>query len=220
MRKITRVGLDAIESYFKMPFKNVINILHLQRKETILSLSQRCKISRDTFQRNAKRLNLKLRNPNEARAIVIENGKCSKENHWAFGLRKNKSDWALMHSLRMKKNNPTKNKLNLIKANEKHAERFKNNPTFSERKTYLILKRLNVNFEEQKTFDKYIIDFFITDFNICLEIGSDKRGKERLKKMEIRTLRLNKLGYKVLFVANRQVCLEYIHDILVANDVI
>jgi len=220
MRKITRAGLDAIESYFKMPFKDVINILHLQRKETILSLSERCGISRDTFQKNSKRLNLKLRNPKEARAIVIENGKCSKENHWAFGLRKNKSDWALMHSLRMKKNNPTKNKLNLIKANTKHAERFKNNPTASERKTYLILKRLNINFEEQKLFDKYIIDFFITDFNICLEISSDKKIKNKKKRIKIRTLRLNELGYKVIYIWNRQVCLEYIHDILVANDVI
>lgn len=212
---------DKIEYFFNMSFELVIKKLHIEDKITILELSNRSGISRDSFQRLSKKYGLKIRSPKEARSIVIEKGVCSKENHWAWGLRKENSNWAKMHSERMKKYNPSFDK----EINKKTAITFSKTLTKrasdSEKLAYKILSDLNIDFEFQKPIDKYIIDFFLNEKQICLEIDSSSKWcDEKKRRAEKRDINLLNLGYKTIRINKKHLSLEFMHDILATNNVI
>ena len=116
--------LEKIELYFKMPFVDVINKLHLKQKRSLLSLSQESGIGRDAFQKQCENLGLNLRGRKEARSLSVLRG----EDHWAYGLTKENSKLYARHSDRMKKNNPSKDKNTRSKISKSIAERFKSNP--------------------------------------------------------------------------------------------
>lgn len=215
------LGLKAIESYFNMSFSDVINKLHLEEKITILELSRRCGISRDTFQKQAKKHGLKVRNPKEARQIVSEKGICSKENHWAWGLTKENSAWARIVSENMKRINPS-NDFNIrCKMSNSLSKLYKNNPLPQEKMAANFLDKLCVKYEFQKPVDTFIIDFFLLDSNICLEVDStDKWGRERNEMARKRDEKILALGFKTIRLNKKYLSLEFMHDVLAANDVI
>jgi len=214
-------GLDKIEKYFNMSFANVINLLHLKDRITILELSNRCGVSRDTFQRQAKKLGLKLRNPKEARKIVQESGKVSGENHWAFGLRKENSSFAKMHSERMKLKNPVFKRSIRNKMSKSVAKYFSENPYPQELLTMKYLDELNVRYIFQFPIERYVIDFFLIDFNVCLEIDSTgKWGLEKKKRSKIRDKFLLKKGFKTLRIDKRYLNLNFIRNVLKTNNII
>jgi len=193
-------GLDKIEKHFNMPFSDVITTLHWRDKRSIKSLSDECGISRDTFQRNAKKYGLDLRKAKEACGLTKNKGK----DHWAYGLTKENSEWAKNHSDRMVAKNPSQNKRAMEKRAITSAQTLKDKKLPQEIAFAKILKELNIDFEEQTPFGPYNADFFIKDLNLVIEIDStNKWGKERRSKAAIRddillcehgieTLRINK----------------------------
>lgn len=214
-------GLIAIEKYFKMSFVDVINKLHIEKEMTILELSNLCGISRDTFQRQVKKHGLKIRNPKEARAILIRDGVCSRENHWAWGLRKETSAWARMHSTRMKRNNPSFDKNIRIHLAKKYSEIFINNPRPQEVLASQFLNELNIEYEFQKPIDVFIVDFFLIKSQVCLEIDSTRKwGKEQYERANKRDKIIENLGYKTVRINKAHLSLEFMHDVLSANNII
>ena len=211
-------AIERIEYFFKMKFKDVISDLHWKEKRSIKSLSDECKVSRDSFQKLAKKHNLDLRSIQEATKLTKNKGK----DHWAFGLRKDNSDWAKSHSDRMKKNNPMKNFSTREKRAVNCVEHLRKMDLPQEKLFAKILKSLNVSFEAQKPVGPYNCDFFLSDIGLCIEIdssnkwGVDKK-KKALKRDEymlskgVTTLRINKnkLGDKKLII-----------NILKANNII
>lgn len=189
-------GLDAIESHFKMNFEEVIRILHWENKTSLFRLSNECGISRDTFQRHAKYFNLKLMNSRDAAlSSPFKKGK----DHWAFGLRKENSKWAKAHSVRMKKENPCSNIDIMNKKQDTTASTYRKNPLAQEKLFAKFLKNRNVKYDDQYRIGPYIIDFFIPNLNLCIEIDSTfKWGKERKISASIKDEYLTKLGFKIL----------------------
>lgn len=189
-------GLKAIEEYFEMNFSDVIQKLHLDNKRSIKSLSDECGVSRDTFQRQAKNLGLKLRNIQDATKLNKNKG----HNHWAFGKTKANSEWAIAHSDRMIKNNPMHN----VESKEKRAKTFSKTlaseivlPQEVQFKSGLRSKR--VEFIFQYPIGPYVIDFYIPSKNLCIEIDStDKWGKDRRLKAKIKDSYLKKNGFSIL----------------------
>jgi very-short-patch-repair endonuclease len=216
---VNRPGLQVIEAYFNMPFKDVINELHWKNGQSIKCLSDQCGISRDTFQRNAKRLKLKLRSHQKAIELDVPNR--SGDKHWAYGLTKENSEWAKMHSDRMKINNPCRNPEILRKKQESTAEKYRNNMLPQEMSFADILNNHNVFHLPQYVIGSYIIDFYIPRLNLCIEIDSTyKWGNDRkiaaqkkddylIKERSFNVLRINK-DFKI----------DRILNILKANNII
>lgn len=193
MRKIHRPGLDAIERFFGMSFADVINVLHHEQKKSINWLSIQCGISRDTFQKQAKRLGLDLRPITESNKLTPNKGK----RHWAYGLRKETDPWAKMHSERMKANNPTKSRLVRSKVARGLAHKLSQKALPQELTFKKILEQNGIRFEMQKPFESFVLDFYLPDYNICLEIDSTyKWGNERKKHAEKRDMFL--LGHGII----------------------
>ena len=169
--------------------------MHWKEKKSIKSLSDSCGISRDTFDKNAKTLDIKLRSIKDAAKITNNRGK----KHWAFGLRKENSTWAKKHSVRMKKNNPCSNPETLRKKQETTANTYRKNPLEQEKIFGKILRNHNIKYEDQHPIGAYIIDFFIPNLNLCIEIDSTfKWGTERRRSASIKDEYLTKLGFKIL----------------------
>lgn len=211
--------LKQIEQFFNMSFIDIINRLHWEKGYSIKSLSDKCCVSRDTFMRHSKRLGLKLRNIKEATKLTNNKGK----NHWACGLRKENSNWANAHSERMKKNNPMAlndncRKVALTKSKTYKRKLYPQEVLFEK---YLI-KYCLLRYESQKPIDRYIIDFFISSLNLCIEIDSTaKWGKERRLKADLKDHFLKSKGYKILRIDKRLLdCELIIYDILKTNNII
>lgn len=205
-------GLNSIEAFFKLPFNEVIDKLHWEQKLSIKKLSSLCGISRDTFQRQAKNHNLKLRNIKEATALTANKG----EKHWAFGIKRPDC------SIRMKEKNPSFNNNNLIKAAKRKSLYFKDNLLPQEIIFSNILDKHNVIYETQYPINRYIIDFFIPAINLCIEIDStSKWGKTRRSNAFIKDTLLNKLGFNVLRINKLKLTdILFITNILQTNNVI
>lgn len=217
---VRRPALEKIEKHFNMPFPNVINDLHWKKGLSIKRLSSECGVSRDTFDKNAKRLNLKLRKHRDS--IILDIPNRAGKNHWAYGKRKDNSEWCRMHSDRMKKDNPCSNGDILRKKQESTAIIYRNNMLPQEKAFAQILDKYSVKHEAQYVIDSYIIDFFIPSLNLCLEIDStDKWGKERRKAAQKKDLFLSKKGYLILRINKRHLKdKDHILNVLKTNNVI
>lgn len=215
---MNRPGLDKIESYFGMELKTILEELHWKQQRSIKSLSDECKVSRDTFQKQAARLNLPLRNIVDATRLTKNKGK----NHWAYGLRKETSAWAKAHSDRMKTNNPAKD----IKVREKMSKSL--SKTFLDKllpqeiKFAEILKKHDIPFVMQVAFGSYILDFLIRDIDLCIEIDStSKWGEEKHIAAKKRDDVLMSKGIKTLRINKNKLDDElFINNILKSNDLI
>lgn len=100
----------------------------------------------------------------------------------------------------------------LIKVGNSNAKRLRANATKWERIIYRYLKELGIHFKFQDPIVirkkyLYIMDFFIPDTNICIEIDSKQHhtSKEDVKKDRIRTRRLKSEGIFVIRLWNSHV---------------
>jgi very-short-patch-repair endonuclease len=212
-------GLNKLESFFKMTFKQVIDELHWRDGKSVKWISDQCGISRDTIQRQAKNHGLKLRDLPSAAMLTPNKG----NKHWAYGLNKENSDWAKMHSDRMKADNA------MLKsgAAEKRAKTIsltlKKRDLPQEAAFSKILSEYGVLFEEQRPFGAYNADFFIQKNNCIIEIDSTskwtiekkmnakKRDRYIFKKFGVKTIRINK---------SKLLDRSFINDILKAHNII
>lgn len=209
--------LEKIELYFKMPFADVINKLHLEQKRSLLSLSQESGVGRDAFQKQCEKLGLNLRGIKEARDLSALRG----ENHWAHGLTKETHEMYARHSDRMNKNNPSKNKKTRSKMSKSIAKHFKSNPLPQEIEFEKYLKTFNLKYVFQHPVEQYIADFFLPDFNIVLEVDSTyKWGKDRKNEAEKRDLILLTKGIKTIRFNKALLTREYIFNILKTNNIV
>jgi len=211
-------AIEKIEKFFNMSFEKIISDLHWKDGLSIFELSSRCGFSRDCFQKEAKRLNLKLMNRHESALRKYEHHK-----HWAIGLTKENSRFGKMHSLRMKKNNPSFNEETRNKMSKSLANKFKENLLPQEILFKDILDRhCNLKYEIQYPIKQYIIDFFIPSLNLCIEIDStDKWGNDRKEKAIEKDNNLKYLGFNILRINKRHLENElYIVDILNSNNII
>jgi very-short-patch-repair endonuclease len=196
---------ETIEKHFNMNFIDVINILHWKNRKSIKSLSVECGISRDTFSKLAFKYNLKLRTIQEACKLTPTKG----EKHWSWGKKRPEC------SERMKLNNPSFNIDTLTKMAVSKSKHLLKNPLPAELLTISILEKLNVVFEFQKPINRYVIDFFIPLFNLCLEVESnDKWDTTKKKRAAIKKNNLERLGYNVFNMPRVKISDEYILNIL------
>lgn len=209
---------DKIEKYFKMPFEMVIKELHLKQKISLNELSKRCEINRNSITSIAKKNGLKTRSVKEATRLTKNKG----ENHWAYGKTKENCKAFKKHSDRMKQKNPSYNLEMLTKSAVKRAETFRKNPWPQEVMFENILKEHKVEYIFQYPIKSFIIDFFIEDISLCIEIDSVwKWGKIRRSHAEKKDKILKSLGYNVLRIDKRLLKdKKNILDILKANNVI
>lgn len=201
-----------------MPFDKIISELHWKDGLSIFELSKRSGFSRDCFQKEAKKLNLKLMNRHEAALRKYDHHK-----HWATGLNKENSEFGKMHSLRMKNNNPSFNPKIREKMSKTLSDNFKKKlwPQEIKFKEYLD-KYCKYKYETQVPIKQYIIDFFIPDLNLCIEIDStDKWGKDRFIAATTKDRILMDLKFRVLRINKRYLSNElYIVDILNSYNII
>ncbi len=211
-------AIDKIEQFFNMPFDKIISELHWKYGLSIFELSKRSGFSRDCFQKEAKKLNLKLMNRHEAALRKYDH-----HTHWATGLNKENSEFGKMHSLRMKNNNPSFNPKIREKMSKTLSDNFKKKlwPQEIKFKEYLD-KYCKYKYETQVPIKQYIIDFFIPDLNLCIEIDStDKWGKDRFIAATTKDRILMYLKFRVLRINKRYLSNElYIVDILNSYNII
>jgi len=99
----------------------------------------------------------------------------------------------------------------LIQKGKEYSNLLKKNATIWENKFFKILKNLGYNFKFQvpviyKQTNLYIIDFLLTDSNIFIELdGKHHYTKENIKKDNLRTKRLKKLGFTPIRFSNKQI---------------
>lgn len=211
--------IKKAEQFFGMPFSEIINVLHLKEKISLNELSKRSGISRQSLAYSAKRLGLKIRSVQEATKLTPNKG----DKHFAYGKRKEFDSFAKMHSDRMKKNNPIKNKISQEKRAKSMSRSLIKMNLPQENKFSEILNLNEVEYERQSAFGPYNLDFYLPSFNLAIEIDStSKWGKKRkvaAKKRDsymltvhgIKTLRINK---DMLYDS------EFIINILKTNDII
>lgn len=204
--------IEKVEKYFKIPFADVINILHIKEKRPMIELATMCNVSRIAMSDNAKKLGLKTMSPKEA-ALVKRGGKG--EDHWAYGIKRPEQ------SIRMKKNNPSKDNKTLIKMAISKANFLKENPLLAEELCSDLLEKHNVDFIFQYPINRYVIDFFIPSANLCIEIESmDKWGKYKRQRAATKRAFLENLGYSVENVARKKLSNNLIINILNTYNII
>lgn len=209
--------LEKIELYFKMPFEKVISELHIKEKQSLLSLSNASGVGRDAFQKRCKELGLSLRGIKDARGLSALSGK----DHWAFGLTKDTHEMYAKHSVRMKKNNPANNKKLRAKMSISLANTFRSRPLPQELIFKNILDDIGIRYIFQHPTEQYVIDFFLPDFALALEVDStNKWGIDRRKNAAKRDKRLAKLGIKTLRFNKTKLDRNSICNILKANNVV
>lgn len=75
---------------------------------------------------------------------------------------------------------------------------------------YDFLKQLPITIHRQKTIGNYIVDFYVAEKRIAIEIdGEEHFSEERMKKDSLRTAELNKLGIRVIRYTNRDVTADF-----------
>ena len=209
--------IEKIEKHFGMTFVDVIKKLHLRDKRSLLSLSQESGVGRDAFQKQCEKIGLKLRGVAEARSLSAQRG----EEHWAWGLTKETHPMYRRHSQRMLTKNPSKDKKTREKMSIRMAEHFKKNPWPQEIEFEKYLKKTGLEFIRQHPIKSFVIDFFIPELMLALEVDSKmKWGKERQEHANRRDRALARIGIKTLRFDKRKLSMLYILDILKANNVI
>src|SRR5262245_50705400 len=104
--------------------------------------------------------------------------------------------------------------------NLKYVRELRNNPTEAERKLWYFLRRKqfsNVKFRRKFPIDAYIVDFVSFKAKLIIEAdGGDHNLPENIEYDKIRTIKLEKLGFKVLRFWNH----EILHDIEIVLETI
>lgn len=187
---------NRIEHKFKIPAAELIKRMHILEGLSVLKISQTLGVSRDFIYTHAKRAGLKLRSHRDA-ALKKEGGKG--EAHWAYGLRKENSKWAKMHSVRMKKKNPMKDPDVIKQITITRAKTYRDKLWPQEQEFKNILDAYKVSYLSQHPIGPYTIDFFIPDNKLCIEIDTtNKWGKERREHATKKDLFLYRQSYDVL----------------------
>lgn len=209
--------LERLEKYFNMPFDKIISDLHWKDGLSILELSNRSGVSRDSIYKLAKKFDLLLKTATQSAM-----DKYRHHDHWAKGLTKEKSGWARMHSRRMKKKNPMYLDNIALKRSETMQDVFSKNLLPQEIEFKNILDKFLIKYEVQKSIDRYNIDFFIPSLSLCIEIDStSKWGRVRRSAAEKKDVVLSSLGFKILRInKNKLSDLSFINNILKANNII
>lgn len=209
---------ERLEQFFKIPFEEIINDLHLKQNISLNGLFKRSGVSRQAITILAKRSGLRIRSIQEATALTKNKG----SNHWAFGKTKETCIHMKNKSELMIKKNPSFDENVLEKAAIKKSKAYARAPFPQETVFLEILESFKVKFIFQYPIKRYIIDFFIPSQNLCVEIDStEKWGKERRGKAAVKDKLLRGLGYKVLRIDKRLLCNTLvITDILQTNNII
>ena len=209
---------DKIEKYFGMTIEEIIFKKHLDEKISLNDLSKECGVIRQSFTNIAKKLGLEIRSVKEATRLTRNKG----ENHFNFGNTKLNNEYCLAASNRMKTKNPTKNVENLTKAAATRSEYFKTKPWPPEIVFIKILNGYKVEYIFQHPIRQYIIDFFIPEKNICVEIDSTKHwGLDRREAAKIKDKILFDLGFKVVRICKSKLTdLNFIADTLKSQNII
>lgn len=161
-----------LEKLYNMSFEKVISEIHIKNGKPISQISKECLVSRKAITNLCKRHGLKQMSSSEAAFLKYKNGYI----HHNTG-KKNPKQSELMT-----KNNPIKNEASAIKRAISMKQALEKMALPQEKKFQEILDELKIKYEYQKPINKYNIDFFITNKNICIEIDSTK--KLSLKKKE------------------------------------
>lgn len=214
-RVMTR--LEKIEKFFKMPFEEVISKLHIEQKISLLSLSKQSNVGRDAFQKECEKRGLKLRGIKEARYLSAQRG----ADHWAYGLTKHTHEMYSKHSERMLKNNPIHDKAIREKQLKSLSKAFAKNPLPQEVVFEKYLKSFNLKYVFQHPISGYIIDFFLPEYNVALEVDSTSKWCRSKKEMaRLRDEKLLSIGVKTLRFNKDKLSIERITDILNANNIV
>lgn len=113
-----------------------------------------------------------------------------------------------------KKQDPEKLKEFLLNQGKIFAKELKEKATEWEKILYKILKDLNYKFKFQvpvvvpvgKSYKLYILDFLLTDYNLVIEAdGKFHNNPENRKKDNLRTKHLQKQGFHILRLSNKQI---------------
>ena len=91
--------------------------------------------------------------------------------------------------------------------NIEFAKKLRKEMTPWERKLwYCFLKQYPVRFQRQKAIDQYIVDFYCAKAALIIELdGSGHYDPEAQRKDEIRTIKLEKYGFKIIRFCNTDI---------------
>lgn len=209
---------DRIEADFNKSFPELINEKVWAEGKSLVAIAKELNTTRQTITNICSRLGIKLRSHKDTMNIVAGRG----EKHWAYGMRKETSSFAKMHSDRMKTNNPMKSKeVRKLRARTT-SDILKGRDLWQERDFRDLIESTDEAFIEQHPIGPYNIDFFVPRLKLCIEIDSSWKWSylKRVKAFE-RDAYLKKLGYWTVrinkkWLSNKSLVL----DILRAYDIV
>lgn len=206
------------EKYFGISFEEIVLVKHLKEKISLNELSKLCGVTRQSLANIAKRLGLKTRSIKESNVLTKNKG----ENHFNFGKTKENDEHCKRSSDRMKNKNPIRNPDTRAKASASLAEYFKKNPLKQEAAFSRILKSRDIDFAFQYPIGPYVVDFFIPEKNLCIEIDScDKWDAKKRRRADLKDIELNNKGFTVVRINRHKVSKkDIILDILKSNNII
>lgn len=188
---------EELEAFFKMPIEDVIQKLHWEQNLSINELSKRSGIIRQSIMHICKVRGLKIRDVRAATGLTKNKG----ENHWAFGLRKDKDPRIKVHSERMKDKNPALDPKTREKMSKSISETFRKDPWPQEVAFAKFLEVIGVRFLDQYVIGPFIIDFFVPSLNLCIEVDTRRHwGHHKRFKSKEKDEYLAALGFGVLRV--------------------
>jgi very-short-patch-repair endonuclease len=207
-----------IEAHFKKPLARIISENHWRDKTPILSLAKNAGVVRQSLMHLCKVEGLKLRDHKES--ISIRDTR--REKHWAWGRTKKDCRAYALASRRLKNKNPMHDEKLAAKIAESKAVTYRRKLWPQEERFLEIISKKKIGFEMQKPIGRYIIDFFIPDLQLCIEIDStSKWGGTRWKNSKIKDAWLRSQNFKILRIDKRRLTdLAFIDDILAANNIV
>ena len=99
---------------------------------------------------------------------------------------------------------------------KEYADKNKQFPTEAESLLWrnIRARRLNAKFNRQHIIGDYIVDFVCIEKKLVIEVdGGFHSEYEQIEKDELRTARLNRMGFSVIRFSNEEV-LENIHEVI------
>lgn len=209
---------ERLENFFRMPLASIIDGPHWRDGVSINELGKRAGVTRQAIIHMCKVAGIRVRSVKEATGLTKNKG----ERHWAWGKTKETHPTFAVHSRRMKRRNPCKDEATMEKLAIIRSKQFKKKPLTQESQFARILRTEQVSFVFQEPIGRYIIDFFIPEKELCIEIDNIRGwSKERYRRTKVRDRYLGRRGFRVVridksLLANRAAVLE----ILRTNDLI
>ena len=99
---------------------------------------------------------------------------------------------------------------------KEYADKNKQFPTEAESLLWrnIRARRLNAKFNRQHIIGDYIVDFVCIEKKLVIEVDGGYHSEyEQIEKDELRTARLNRMGFSVIRFSNEEV-LENIHEVI------